>query len=688
MTTRHGCDTQFRTALLAVFLLAGGARAEHTLVLGPDTTLGLWSVWETGVNEYLLTVSLQPDGGPGTPLRLYNVEFSWDAGRLQPVGGPGAGDLFAGQPDSWFGHFDVGATRTVTQTLLGETAGVTPTGSVLLFSQLFHAIDPAGGSGLIQLDGATLRGPNNEMVPVLATDEVNLSLDVQAPQGYTFDIQALNPAGNQAWSAQPLVASALVPGDGSLAGWILSESATLPANPSPAWTAPPAPTSWTLSAGDGLKTVRAFLRDSYGNRTTLSDAISLDTQAPLYHVTQLQARPRHQGCLVTWNNPVAPDFHAVRLYRRGWSDDGLSRYPEYDDIDPMSTYPETEAAALAAGFVLVYQGDGQSWLDPVTPRDVQRYVAFCVDLAGNVGPGDATARDRSTNYLLGDTRTPWDGTVHVQDLVRLAGAYSTLAGDPAYDPQLDFGPTDDNSREGIPLTDNRVGFEDLMIFAMNYGPFGPALGCRRGDPGAARTDSPTRLLLEPREGGLALRLEPAGEWLGLHLVLCWEGGSVLVPRDVAGEAVIRQSTPGRLLLDRVLLPGEDGAARLATLDFSAGIPAGLRVAEFELRDGANQPLAIQNDAGPERPAALVFQGACPNPFNPETLLRFTLPETAEVSVTVYNTLGQTVRRLEAGRLEPGAHALRLSGDGLASGVYLLELQAGAATRLERALLVR
>jgi hypothetical protein len=282
-------------------------------------------------------------------------------------------------------------------------------------------------------------------------------------------------------------------------------------NTDPRWAAPPAPATFLLSAGDGLKTVRAHLRDVYGNRSAPEDQIILDTTAPTYQVLGFEARPRHEGVLLLWQNPAAPDFGQVRVWRHGWADGGVPRYPEYDDIEPMGAWPTSEAQALAAGFVPIYAGTAQSWLDPVLPRDVYRYVAFCVDLAGNAGPAGPGARDRATNYLLGDVWTPWDGTVYVRDLVRLSAGYATVEGQPFYNNELDYGPTDDTSRSGIPLTDNLIGFEDLMIFAMNYGFFGP--------PAPAQADSlspPRRIQVGVQDGRRSVEMDgrplhPVGE---------------------------------------------------------------------------------------------------------------------------------------------------------------------------------
>lgn len=61
----------------------------------------------------------------------------------------------------------------------------------------------------------------------------------------------------------------------------------------------------------------------------------------------------------------------------------------------------------------------------------------------------------------------------------------------------------------------------------------------------------------------------------------------------------------------------------------------------------------------------------PNPFNPATTVQLTLPYTANVEVSVYNSLGRQVAELAAGRLNAGTHALPFDGSSLSSGMYLL-----------------
>lgn len=63
----------------------------------------------------------------------------------------------------------------------------------------------------------------------------------------------------------------------------------------------------------------------------------------------------------------------------------------------------------------------------------------------------------------------------------------------------------------------------------------------------------------------------------------------------------------------------------------------------------------------------------PNPFNPATTIPFTLPESADVTVEVYNTVGQRIGTLATGEYEAGSHQVDFDGSRLASGVYLIRV---------------
>ncbi len=68
----------------------------------------------------------------------------------------------------------------------------------------------------------------------------------------------------------------------------------------------------------------------------------------------------------------------------------------------------------------------------------------------------------------------------------------------------------------------------------------------------------------------------------------------------------------------------------------------------------------------------------PNPFNPKTTIQFSLPEALEVTLKVYNLLGQEVATLVDGKLEADVHKFQFDGRRLASGVYIYRIHTSSA----------
>ncbi|MCA9788041.1 MAG: hypothetical protein KC488_15930, partial [Candidatus Cloacimonetes bacterium] len=547
----------------------------------PGATLGLWSRWEVAANSYELDVYL--NHVPATaqePIRLVDLTLQWDPALLAAVGAPDPGLLFDGLSEVFYAHYDGVDGRTFTGTLLGQQPGVTPTGPVLILSQTFHALDLLGGPASITIANPVLRGEMNQSIPCDNASPVTLTVDTTPPSGYLYELEAISPPGNDTYTWLPTISQSLSGGDGSLHSLVNSEDPALPPNPSPLWTAPPLPGSFVLSAGNGLKTVYLDLRDQYGNAVTLSDQLTLDDQPPL-PVGALTASPRHQGVQLDWGLPGDLDFSHVEIWRQGWFDSGISAYPEYDDIAPMDSWPADRDEAISKGFTLVYSGTGTSLLDSVVPRDVYRYVAIAVDLALIPAPIGPDSRARATNYFLGDFATPYSGTVHVADLVRLSNTYSTADGDFLYYNQADIGPSDDNGPLGIPMTDNMIDFEDLMLFAMNYSFSGPPLSAASGaDLELADTQAPATLEWRAEGNQWSLWLSGNGI-LGARLVL--ENGLSISESDTEPwPLLVRPSAAGQELA-LVSLDGGDLSGRLLSLAVSQP-PS---ILSIELRDRAN-----------------------------------------------------------------------------------------------------
>jgi len=88
------------------------------------------------------------------------------------------------------------------------------------------------------------------------------------------------------------------------------------------------------------------------------------------------------------------------------------------------------------------------------------------------------------------------------------------------------------------------------------------------------------------------------------------------------------------------------------------------------------------------PTQFVIQQNYPNPFNPSTTIRYGLPHKSNVSLVVYNPLGQQVATLVQGEQEAGYHEVRFDGSGLSSGVYFYRIQVGDFVQTRKLLLIR
>ena len=66
----------------------------------------------------------------------------------------------------------------------------------------------------------------------------------------------------------------------------------------------------------------------------------------------------------------------------------------------------------------------------------------------------------------------------------------------------------------------------------------------------------------------------------------------------------------------------------------------------------------------------------PNPFNARTSIGFSLPEQSDVTIEVYNLLGQKTATLTAGLMPAGNHTVTWDASDVASGIYYYKITAG------------
>jgi hypothetical protein len=80
--------------------------------------------------------------------------------------------------------------------------------------------------------------------------------------------------------------------------------------------------------------------------------------------------------------------------------------------------------------------------------------------------------------------------------------------------------------------------------------------------------------------------------------------------------------------------------------------------------------------------------AYPNPFNPSTIVEFSLPKEAFVTLKVYNSIGAEVAVLVNDLRSAGIHTVRFDAENLAGGVYFLRLQSGGVIETNKMILLK
>jgi hypothetical protein len=105
------------------------------------------------------------------------------------------------------------------------------------------------------------------------------------------------------------------------------------------------------------------------------------------------------------------------------------------------------------------------------------------------------------------------------------------------------------------------------------------------------------------------------------------------------------------------------------------IQLGLDLAGFE-------PFVLDVESRPE-PAGLALGRVTPDPLTSRGRVTFRLAAEQALDVTLIDLQGRAVRQVASGRFPAGEHSLAVERDGLAAGVYWLELRAAGGTRRAR-----
>ncbi|MGB2867825.1 MAG: FG-GAP-like repeat-containing protein [Bacteroidota bacterium] len=100
------------------------------------------------------------------------------------------------------------------------------------------------------------------------------------------------------------------------------------------------------------------------------------------------------------------------------------------------------------------------------------------------------------------------------------------------------------------------------------------------------------------------------------------------------------------------------------------------------------PGTLAEDLWSARPESFGLEQSYPNPFNPTTTIQFELPKRTEVSLKVYNVLGEEIATLVEGERGPGRDAVEFDGTNMPSGMYFYCLRVEGHVETRKMLLLK
>ena len=113
---------------------------------------------------------------------------------------------------------------------------------------------------------------------------------------------------------------------------------------------------------------------------------------------------------------------------------------------------------------------------------------------------------------------------------------------------------------------------------------------------------------------------------------------------------------------------------------NSGIPAWGIPASYVFQAASSWVTVI---SGMEEISSGVYFNLYPNPTSDDANIQFSLDKEQNVSIEVYNMLGQSMYSLNEGMMSSGQHTITIPGKGLTSGVYFVKFTTDNASTTQK-----
>lgn len=148
----------------------------------------------------------------------------------------------------------------------------------------------------------------------------------------------------------------------------------------------------------------------------------------------------------------------------------------------------------------------------------------------------------------------------------------------------------------------------------------------------------------------------------------------VLPKDSTGEVVT-------MAKDSMLVKNHPGYPRILPAmwdyyfvrnDWSKGVH-NAKYAVALLQRSLAQVTGVEQVNNKTMPSTFTLEQNYPNPFNPVTTISFSVPENANITITVYDAVGKEIATLFRGNLNPGNYKVQWNPANAASGIYYYKL---------------
>lgn len=507
--------------------------------------------------------------------------------------------------------------------------------------------------------------------------------------------------------------------DGTTGSWVAisgTASGTVPGTtwaPDADWTVPGFGENGTgLAEGSHVVYFQAI--DKAGNTSAnYSWQFNKDTTAPAALAWLVNGNNNYPETSVNSNNSIelqwddhSESYSNIHIWRKAYADFGNSGYPSYTGTAPSGDL-DTPLDPKAANdpdynWTKITKANITSFTNTGMSRGYYYYAIYLEGLNGMIS--EPSVVSPALSYWLGDVNATPDGVVIGADIGLFSAAWNTTATGSI----LDVGPTSDYSRNALPTPDGAIGFEDLMIFAMNYENTNYTV-YRSG-----KNNEPVPIRIE-------LEVEQANDEVIARLILQQNSGfvkGVSIPIQFASDLCFVSAEAGdiwpegtffdHIIEDNVLeVSGSvlgsnsciEGDGILAVIHFQlTGSDDNIYLQNMIARDLNNAEIEIMdNPTGSDpdniNPIVNLLGMNYPNPFNPTTTIKYGLKADGKVSIELYNIRGQKVKTLVNESQKAGYHTIVWngkddSGKSAASGIYFYSMKTKDYTKVRKAMLLK